>query len=497
MTTPTNTSTVRPPIVAVLGHVDHGKSSLLDYIRKSNIVAGEAGGITQHVAAYEVTHTHEGTEKRITFIDTPGHAAFRAIRARGANIADIAILVVAADDGVKAQTLEALESIRESGIPFVVAINKIDKPNADIERTKVSLLENEVYLEKLGGDVPWAPVSAKTGDGIPDLLDLVLITAELAEYSGDVNVPATGYVVEAHRDQKRGIAATLIITDGCMSSGQFVSAGEGVAPLRIMEDHTGAKLSRACFSTPVRVVGFSALPSVGSTFSVHDEKHDAEEESARHTTTHTATIFEEDEKYLPLVVKADVVGSLDAIEYELGKLSSEQGLHLRIVQKGIGAVSEGDIKAALAAPGTQVIAFNTYADTVATDLARQHNISIEAFSIIYELIEHVAKAANEYVPRAAQEEVVGTAKVLKVFSKKKDEHLVGARVLSGELRRAGLLKVTRGDEEIGTGELLSIQSGKQNVDRIEQGAEFGAFVETISDLSGGDVLTCYVINKAN
>ena len=268
----------RPPVVVVMGHVDHGKSTLLDFIRKSNIVAGEAGGITQHVAAYEVVRpsTSTGQSKKITFIDTPGHAAFSAIRARGANVADIAILVVAADDGVKAQTLEALAQIREAKIPFIVAINKIDKPNANIERTQASLLEQNVFLEKFGGDVPWVAISAKAGTGIEELLDVILLVAEMNELKSDPSVPATGYVIEAHRDQKRGIAATLIITDGTLSSGMAVLAGRAIAPVRIMEDHSGKSLKSATSSTPITLVGFDELPGVGETFHAYKNKHDAE-----------------------------------------------------------------------------------------------------------------------------------------------------------------------------------------------------------------------------
>src|SRR3989344_3441646 len=258
MTTKPSQTTERPPIVAVLGHVDHGKSTLLDFIRKANVVAGEAGGITQHVAAYEVVRekidpsTGLRVNKRITFIDTPCHAAFSAIRARGATAADIAILVVAADDGVKAQTLESLKSIRDAGTPFIVAINKIDKPNADQERTIRTLLDEKVYLEKYGGDVPWAAISAKTGTGVEELLDLVLLVAEIEGFTGDAGAPAHGYVIEAHRDQKRGLAATLIITDGTLRSGMAVRAGRAIAPVRIMESTSGKSLREASFSTPVQ-----------------------------------------------------------------------------------------------------------------------------------------------------------------------------------------------------------------------------------------------------
>src|SRR3989338_8844656 len=272
----------RPPIVVVIGHVDHGKSTLLDFIRKSNIVAGEAGGITQHVAAYEVERefknpsTSLGVKKRITFIDTPGHAAFAAIRERGARAADIAILVVAADDGVKAQTLEALASIKEANIPFIVAINKIDKPNANIERTQGTLMEQGVYLDKLGGDVPWASISAKTGAGVDELLDLILIVAELEGYTADASKPAEGYVIEAHRDQKRGIAATLIITEGTLGVGMSVMVGRALAPVRIMLNSAGKNIREASFSSPVQLIGFDELPDVGEHFRAYKSKRDSE-----------------------------------------------------------------------------------------------------------------------------------------------------------------------------------------------------------------------------
>src|SRR3989344_7596386 len=312
----------RPPVVVVMGHVDHGKSSLLDYIRKTNVVATESGGITQHVAAYEVVHEKDGEKKRITFIDTPGHAAFSAIRARGANVADLAILVVAADDGVKAQTLEALKSIRESKTPIVVAINKIDKPNADVERTKHSLLENEVFLEKLGGDGPWEPISAKTGQGISELLYLILIAVELEELTGDTGIPAEGYIIEASRDAKRGISTTVIIKNGSMKMGMAVAAGTALAPLRIMEDTAGKTLRSATFSSPVRIVGWNDLPEVGAPFKAYANKRDAEKAVEEARTAKPAApgpvARDAQQFYVPVIVKADAVGSLEAILTELG-----------------------------------------------------------------------------------------------------------------------------------------------------------------------------------
>ncbi|MEN9561348.1 MAG: translation initiation factor translation initiation factor, partial [Candidatus Parcubacteria bacterium] len=384
-----NTSIERPPIVAVLGHVDHGKSTLLDFIRKANVVAREAGGITQHVGAYEVEREKDGVKKKITFIDTPGHAAFKAIRARGASAADIAILVVAADDGVKAQTLEALESIRAAKTPFVVAINKIDKPNADLNRTHASLLDNEVFLEKLGGDIPWAAISAKTGQGVDELLDLILIVAELLELKADPLAPASGYVIEAHRDKKRGIAATLIIRNGTLKSGEFVRAGRGIAPVRIMEDHLGNSLKEATFSTPVQLVGFDELPDAGAEFVTHLAKRAAEEARAAdpNLEKHMINAVPEDTGdvfHLPVIIRADTTGSLDAIRLETEKLAEPKAC-VHIIQCGIGTISEDDIKIAIAAiprgggmPAT-VIGFDVGVERVAEALARERGVSIETF----------------------------------------------------------------------------------------------------------------------
>ena len=480
----------RPPIVAVLGHVDHGKSTLLDFIRKSNIVAGEAGGITQHVAAYEVEHEQGGARKRITFIDTPGHAAFQAIRARGARVADIAVLVVAADDGVKAQTLEALASIREAKIPLVVAINKMDKPNADLSRTQSSLLEQGVYLETLGGDVPWTAISAKTGQGVDQLLDLILIVAEFQELRADPDLPAHGFVIEAHRDQKRGIAATLIITAGTLRKGMAVLAGHAVAPVRIMEDHLGRDLASASFSTPIALIGFDELPPAGAEFDSFATKREAD--AARptgETTTRTAPITESERFLLPIIVRADVAGSLEALEHEFLKIGDTlRGVS--VVHSGIGDVSETDIKAAIAAGIHVVLGFNVGIDREALALARQNDIRFEQFTIIYKLTERLEGLLAELAPKRTQEEVVGRAKLLKVFSSRHDEHLVGGKVIDGNIRKSGKIVLKRKGESMGRGEVLSIQSAKRAVDHVDAGTEFGAQVALEIEPSEGDVLEC-------
>lgn len=487
------TTIERPPIVAVLGHVDHGKSTLLDYIRKTNTVDKEFGGITQHVAAYEVEHQREGSLKRITFIDTPGHAAFQAIRARGAKIADIAILVVAADDGVKAQTLEALESIRASNTPFVVAINKIDKPNADLSRTQGSLLEQHVYLEKLGGDVPWVAISAKTGQGIPELLDLILLVAELQELKADTEAPAKGYIVEAHRDEKRGIAATLIITEGKLGFGMAVRAGRSIAPVRVMTNHLGKQIKEASFSTPVTLYGFDELPEVGAEFVTHKNKREAEEaRPAREALRNDAAADASEKFYLPVIIRADVTGSLEGIAHEIQKLGDEY-MGIRIVQTGIGNVSEADVKAAIASHGTTavIVAFNVETDALAKESARQHGITIETFTIIYKLAERLEEIMKTSAPRREVQEIVGKAKVLKTFSSRKETHVVGGSVTEGRIDKALHLRVVRRGVDLGKAKILNIQTNKQNVERADTGSEFGMEVHAPFEIAPGDTLECY------
>ena len=480
-----------------MGHVDHGKSSLLDYIRKTNVVATESGGITQHVAAYEVEHEKDGVKKRITFIDTPGHAAFSAIRARGANVADLAILVVAADDGVKAQTLEALKSIRESKTPIVVAINKIDKPNADVERTKHSLLENEVFLEKLGGDVPWEPISAKTGQGISELLDLILIAVELEELTGDTGIPAEGYIIEASRDAKRGISTTVIIKNGSMKMGMAVAAGTALAPLRIMEDSKGGTLREASFSSPVRIVGWNDLPEVGAPFKAYANKRDAEKAVEEARTAKPAApgpvARDAQQFYVPVIVKADAVGSLEAILTELGKIGDE---HTRIntIVSGVGSVSENDVKSAIAANKDRslILAFRVPVEKNAADLAEQHGITTESFDIIYKLTERLAEMLKVRTPKRRIEEVTGRARALKQFSKQKDLQVIGGKVEAGYIEKKRMVRISRRGTVVGEGEILNLQSGRQTVAKIEAPAEFGAQIEAVMEIAPGDLIECIV-----
>ncbi|MCC6198728.1 GTP-binding protein, partial [Candidatus Nomurabacteria bacterium] len=380
----------RPPIVAIMGHIDHGKSTLLDYIRKTSVTEGEAGGITQHLSAYEITIPYQGSDRAITFLDTPGHAAFTGMRERGASVADIAVLVVSAEDGVKAQTIEALATIRSSGTPFIVAINKIDRPEANIDRTKLSLAEHEVLVEGFGGTIPFVPLSAKVGTGVTDLLEAILLIADLEGISGDASATATGLVIESRLDTKRGIAATIIITDGTLSRGQFVVAGTALTTTRIMEDFKGESIESAPPSTPVHLVGFDRLPEVGSPIVVFDKKRDAErhieEESRSSSRRKDDIVFSADTKIVPIVLKTDVFGTAEAIEKELLKKEVDS-IAIKIISKGIGAISENDIRLAQADKETIILGFNVALDARARDLNETVGANVQLFSIIYQLIE--------------------------------------------------------------------------------------------------------------
>lgn len=486
--------TIRPPVIAVMGHVDHGKSALLDYIRNTNVVESEAGGITQRVSAYEVEHRHEGVVKRITFLDTPGHEAFAKIRARGASVADIAILVVSAEEGVKPQTLDALGAIQQSKIPYVVAINKIDKPNADPNKTKASLIENEIYIEGMGGTVPFNEISAKTGHGVDELLDTLLLVAELEELQGDATHAAEGVVIEAHRDPKKGIAATLVIKNGTLMSGEFVVADNAMAPVRIFEDFAGKAITEASFSSPVQIIGFDDLPRVGSTFRAYKRKKDAElaKSVQKEVRNSVAALDDDDERRLiPLVIKADATGTLEAITHEVDKLGNERVL-ISIIQGGVGNVSEGDVQTALASKHEAlIIAFNVGIDTAARDRATQNEKEIHHFDVIYKLSEWLGAVIKERTPKRETIEELGSAKILMYFSTMKDKYVIGGTVKEGQFKKGSCVRVKRGKEIIGEGVVLNLQSGKQNVDSVDSNGEFGAQVKADVALKVGDTLESY------
>ncbi len=482
----------RPPVIAVMGHIDHGKSSLLDYIRKSNVVAGEAGGITQHVSAYIAEH--QG--RHITFLDTPGHEAFKSLRSRGAAAADIAILVVAADEGVMPQTLDALKAITDAQIPTIVAITKIDKNNADVNATKLSLVEHGIYIEGMGGDIPFALVSSKTGEGVSDLLDLVLLSADLLELTADPEAPVTGFVLESSQDPKRGASATLVVKDGTLTVGAFIIAGDAYAPIRFIEDFRGARVDSVNASEPARLAGFTHLPTAGALFSVVATKKEAESRAREHAKT--ATLAEKHElpegmSELPLVIKADVAGSVDAIIHELAKVTHERAM-IRIVSSGVGAVGEGDIKTAVAG-GAAIIAFNVGTDPIASELALRDQVTILPFSIIYELSDRVRELLEERAPHIEGEKELGRALILKPFSQSGKKQVVGARYVSGALSVSDRIKILRKGEELGRGNIVNLQQARADVKVIKTEGDFGTEVECREPLQYGDELVAFEVGE--
>ncbi|MBX9906329.1 GTP-binding protein [Patescibacteria group bacterium] len=496
MATPSKPHTARlvprHPIAVVMGHIDHGKSTLLDYIRKTNVVDKETGGITQHLSAYVVEHTKkdDGSIAHITFLDTPGHAAFQKMRLRGADVADIAILVVSAEEGVKPQTLEALASIKAANIPYIVAINKIDRPGANVERTKASLVENEIYVEGMGGDIPFVPISAKTGEGIPELLEVLLLASELAELTGDADAPANGVIIEADLDQKRGTSATLIIKNGTLKTGQFVVSGTSFAPVRIMESFAGKTIKEAGLSEPVRIVGWTKVPNVGDTFITVGSKKEAEVLILSPLKVPVATpAYDRSIPRIPLCIKADVLGTIEAIEHEIAKFSSDR-IRVEIVSRGVGPITESDIKNIGATDKAIVVGFNVSVERQATDLAERLGVEIQTFDIIYKLAEWLTEALILRTPKLAVDQKTGEAKILKSFSVQKTTHVLGARVLEGSLSLNQTVKVLRRDIEIGKGVIKNLQQQKANVNTVSDG-EYGMQLDTKAEIAPGDTIAAF------
>lgn len=489
---------VRPPVVVVMGHVDHGKSTLLDYIRKSNIVEKEAGGITQHISAYEVvTKDEHGENRLITFLDTPGHEAFSKMRARGAQAADIAILVVSAEDSVKAQTLEAYKTIMESNIPYIVAINKIDKPNANIEKTKLDLSEKEIYLEGMGGDIPFVLISAKDGKGIDELLEMIILVADLQGLKGNPSLNASGVIIEAKRDPKRGISATCIIKNGTLSSGMFVACGESMVNTRMMENFLGKPIKEATFSSPIRLVGFESMPEVGNVFESFNSKKEAElyineiKNESYHKNTSTQQL-DSVGKIIPIIIKTDVMGMIEAIEKEINKLNTEE-ISFKIIGKGVGAINESDLKMANIDKESVIVGFNTKIDNSARDLNETLKVKIETFDIIYKLTDWLKELIENRRPRQETVEVIGSLKVLKTFGSTKGKHIVGGKVINGKITLGSRIRIMRRDFEIGTGKIAELQINKIKAKEVSEGYDCGLQVETKIDISSGDVLEAFEV----
>jgi translation initiation factor IF-2 len=484
----------RAPVVVVMGHIDHGKTTILDYIRKTTVAQKEKGGITQHIGAYEArVKTKEGSEKTITFLDTPGHDAFSKIRARGGTAADIAVLVIAADEGVKKQTDEALEVIKQTGVPFVVALNKIDKEGADPEKIKNELAKKGIYLEGKGGKIPSVNVSAKTGEGIDELLEIILLLAELEELKTNPSLPASGVVLESHIDPKRGISATLLIQNGTLKQGMFVKSENAVAPVRIMENFLGERINEAGASCPVTVIGFNQPPQAGNKFSarLHKEKiaNSKTEESSKQSQRPQLPPEKERKASIAIILKADAYGSLEAVESELNKLKlKNEEVFLNVLKKEIGDIAESDVKLASAAENPIIVGFRVGCSNLAKISASRLKITIKLFDIIYELERWLEEEIKKRQSAAEKEKIIGRGKVVKIFKEEKNKKIIGLEIVSGKIINEGGVKIYRKNNLIGEGRILELRKRKDKIEEASSGEKVGVMVKTATDLAINDSL---------
>ncbi|MEN9500945.1 MAG: hypothetical protein RI964_230 [Pseudomonadota bacterium] len=491
----------RPPVVTIMGHVDHGKTSLLDYIRKTRVAAGEAGGITQHIGAYHVDTDH-GT---VTFLDTPGHAAFTKMRARGAQVTDIVVLIVAADDGVMPQTKEAIQHAKAAGVPIVVAINKIDKQAADPDRVLAELSQNNVQTEAWGGDVPVVQVSAKTGQGIDDLLETILLVAEVQELRAPVDAPATGHVIEASIEKGRGAVATVLVRSGTLRRGDLILCGSEYGRVRAMFDETGRPVKEAGPSIPVAVLGLSAAPEAGDEVVVLNDERKAKEIAslrrekqrdnrfAAQSSAKLDNVFSQMQAgakaQVNLLVKADVQGSVEAIRSELLKLSTDE-VEVRVVSSGIGGISGSDVDLAAASQAIMV-AFNVRADATARKTASDEGVEIRYYSIIYDVINDVKEAMSGLLSPEVREVFVGLAEVRNVFRSSGFGAVAGCLVIDGTVRRGLPIRVLRNHVVIYQGELESLRRHRDDVKEVHMGTECGIAVKDYNDVQVGDQIECF------
>lgn len=481
---------VRPPIVVVMGHIDHGKTTILDWYRKSKVAEGETGGITQHIGAYSVEHNG----KKITFIDTPGHEAFSKMRSRGARVADIAVLVVAADEGMKPQTKEAIDIIQQNELPFVVAFNKIDRPEANIERVKQELAKQNILVEGYGGNVPYAAVSAKTGEHMEDLLETILLLAEIEELTGNPTLPAEGVVIESHLDPRRGTTSTLLIRNGTLTKNLILAIGRNTEIFKIFEDFRGVPIESAGPSSPVRVVGLIATPLVGDSFRAFIKKEDA--------LSFASTLPGEPAKekkaiggkdgiiVFNIILKADVSGSQEVIEELLKKFETEK-LKINILSSGIGTISESDVKLAMATKLVTIVGFRVKTDPSSKDLAKTGNIHIITGDIIYELIDRIKADLVELLPAITQRTELGLAKILKVFKREGNEQIIGGRMEQGVIKKGCRAEIRKNKTVAGTGVVKELQQNKNVVDQVEKGLEFGIMFDSKTPVEQGDILDLY------
>lgn len=496
----------RPPVVTILGHVDHGKTTLLDAIRSTRVAAGEAGGITQHISAYQVTHN----ERLITFLDTPGHAAFTAMRSRGAQGADAVILVVAADDGVMPQTKEALAHARAAKVPIIVALSKIDKPNANVDHVKKQMAEVGLVPDEWDGDTIVVPVSATQQTGLEDLLEAILLVAENTEILANPEGMVIGTVIEAERDKARGVVATILVQNGTIGVGEILVAGTSYGRVRAMFDFLGKNVQEAGPSTPISVMGLNNVPHAGDLVRIVDNEKEARaivaEREQRQKDTSAVTrssvtlekIFERFQegkaRELRLIIKADVQGSLEPIISSLKEISAsdEEGqIKVNILHHGTGNIGENDVTLAVASQAI-VMGFNVTADEAAHKTAKREGVSIRLYDIIYRITEDVEKALKGMLTPEEKENVIGQAEVRAVFKIPKIGEIAGCRVIEGEIRRNAFVRVIREDEVLFDGEISSLKHEKDDVREVRAGFECGIGVKDFGDFEEGDILECYV-----
>ncbi len=492
----------RPPVVTVMGHVDHGKTKLLDAIRRTNVVATEAGGITQHIGAYQV----EVNGQRITFLDTPGHEAFTAMRARGAQVTDIAVLVVAADDGVMPQTLEAIDHARAAGVPIVVAINKIDKPEANVERVKQQLAEVGLIPEGWGGDTICVPVSAKESKGISDLLANILLVAEMEELKADPSKPGTGVVIEAKLDKTRGPVATVLVHNGTLRISDTMVVGTVWGRLKAMFNNAGKQIRRAGPATPVEILGLNSVPQTGETLTVATNEHQArtliekrksEQEAATARAVSLANLSEllsaGRVKELDIILKTDVQGSIEPIKSSLEQLSTDE-VKVRVIRSGSGSITESDVMLAIASKGI-IIGFSTDAEPGARQLAEIEGVSIRHYDVIYGVVDDVSKALKGMLAPTKVEVVDGRAEVRAVFPAAKNAKVAGVYVTEGKVTRGASVRVLRQKKVVAESTVNSLRRFKEDVREVAGGYECGVGVADFNDFQVGDILEFFRIEE--
>jgi translation initiation factor IF-2 len=512
---PSGSAQPRPPVVTVMGHVDHGKTTLLDTIRKTNVVGGEFGGITQHIGAYQVEVEHNGEKHKITFLDTPGHAAFTAMRARGASVTDIVILVVAADDGIMPQTVEAINHAQSAGVPIIVAINKIDKPDAKPDRIKQQLTEHNLVVEEYGGDVIAVPVSAKTGQGVNDLLEYILLVADVQEYKADPSGHATGAIIEARVEAGRGPVATVLVQTGTLRIGDNVVAGLTFGKVRAMTDDKGERINKATPSTPVEVIGLNSAPNAGDTCEVVKGDKEARQTAERRQqkqrdtrlTARTQRVTLADlyakanagiTKDLNLIVKGDVQGSVEAVVGQLNKLdenSTDAEIRLSIKHSGVGPINESDILLA-EATGAMVIGFNVRADGSAQRAAERDGVDVRTYNIIYDLVADVDKAMKGMLAPIYEEVPLGKAEVRQNFRTPRGIYIAGSYVTEGKIVRGGEVRLRRGRDLLVTSRIDTLRHIKDDAREMAQGFECGITLQDwTAEYKPGDIIECFEMRQ--